>query len=59
MYKPTGFVPEIFFSAFFYSPHWSDVLLSHNIYKPDIFTFYLIAPTYNQAKEAEHFGPPK
>ena len=57
MYKPTGFVPEISLPAFIYSSHWAGGILSHDIHKPDIFTFYSLAPTSNQDKEVENFGP--
>ena len=59
MYKPTGFVPDIYLTIFIYSSHWAGGLLSHQIHNPDIFIFYSLAPTLNQAEEAEQFGPPR
>ena len=59
MYKSTGFVPYIYLPGFIYSYHWDIGLLSHQTHKPDIFTFYSLAPTLNQDDEAEQFGLPR
>ena len=59
MYMPTGFVPVIYFTEFTYSFHWAGDMFYHLTHKSDIFYFFSLSSTPNQAEEAQQFFPPR
>ena len=59
MYKPTSFVPDNTFTVFTYLSHWDGGMFFHQIHQTHVFNFYYLAPTPNQAEQAQHFGPPR